>query len=343
MTSGSCPDTVFVIGAGVSADLGYPLTRDLLFGLMPRLDAKIRKLLEEVIRFHHPGWCRPELVPEIEELLTELAANEDLLGALRPDGPFAVAHLQRLRQDLLLGIAQWFHELYGNKSEAQSRIAAALCRKLEECEQPVVISFNWDCELDSHMLGRDEPAPEKVRQVYGLKEEFGPSTLLKPHGSLNWYDTVGRHIREDLRKELWPGTEGVRPVYCFLRWRAPKTGRQRRYVPWLVPPTHMKTFEHPMLQHIWHRCVDALSTAQRVYVLGYSLPVADWHARYIIRCGFHNQEDGLARMGRPRARKTGSAAVTIVNPDSAAFRRIEGVVGHECAWVPKRVERWLKV
>ena len=342
MPGGSRPDAVFVIGAGVSSDLGYPLTRDLLFGLMPRLDKKVRRGLERVIRFHHPGWSRAELLPEIEEFLTELAANEDLLDDLRPNGPFGVCRLRRLREDLLLSIGCWFHDIYAHKSPGQSRMAASLFRKLGECDQPVAISFNWDCELDSQMLGHGEPAPRKVKEVYGLTSDFGPLTLLKPHGSLNWFDDVARHIKPDLRRVLWHGSDHEKPVHCFLRWRLPTTTHDHRYVPWLVPPTHMKDFDHKMLRHIWRRCVDALSTARRVYFLGYSLPVADWHARYIIRCGFWNQVEGLPTPDGGRADPTGRAQVIVVNPDNVAFRRIEGIVGYECAWVPKRIERWLE-
>lgn len=54
--------TVYVIGAGFSAGLGYPLTFDLLLRLWPRLDQlgkkQLRKDLEKVIRFHYPARVR---------------------------------------------------------------------------------------------------------------------------------------------------------------------------------------------------------------------------------------------------------------------------------------------
>jgi hypothetical protein len=99
-----------------------------------------------------------------------------------------------------------------------------------------------------------------------------------------------------------------------------------------------------MLQRVWARCVEALSRASKVYFLGYSLPPADWHSRYIFRCGFHNQIEGMPtdRHGKAiRAKSTGSAKIVVVNPEIAALRRIESVAGRNCEWVPKRIESWL--
>lgn len=106
------------------------------------------------------------------------------------------------------------------------------------------------------------------------------------------------------------------------------TSHDREYIPWIVPPTHMKDFRHPMLGSVWRRCGDAIGKADRIFFLGYSLPVADWHSRYIFRCGFHKPQGTLPK-------------VTVVNPDSAAFRRIESIFGRRCTWVPKTVARWL--
>ena len=79
---------VFVVGAGASADLGYPLTRDLLSGLERCLGARLQHDFKEIVEFHHPvSYGSMRILPDIEELLTEILANEDLLPTLRPNGP----------------------------------------------------------------------------------------------------------------------------------------------------------------------------------------------------------------------------------------------------------------
>jgi hypothetical protein len=96
-----------------------------------------------------------------------------------------------------------------------------------------------------------------------------------------------------------------------------------------------------MTKVIWKRCVDALSVAKRIYFLGYSLPPADWHSRYILRCGFHNQEEGLPLPNGQRAGPTGRARVYVVNPENSAFHRVEATAGYKCQWIPKTIGQWL--
>ena len=109
-----------------------------------------------------------------------------------------------------------------------------------------------------------------------MGQETGPS-YSKPHGSLKWYlESSVAHVRKDLLDCLYKGSgkEDDESVYRFLRWRAPKSKLGREYDPWIVPPTHLKRFRHPMLRILWERSVQALSTAKRVYFVGYSQPEA---------------------------------------------------------------------
>jgi len=330
--------TVFVVGAGFSRDLGYPLTRDLLTRLP--MSAPLWKVFRRVVRFHHPDWNgRKANLPNVETLLTEWEANEELLPSLRPTGPFTANHLRKLRRDLLAAIAEWFHSIHKRRSANRDSILKAFRQLIQSVENPVIVSFNWDYELDRILC-----EGKKRREVYGL-EESGLRTpvLLKPHGSLTWYRFhPGRHIKESLRETLWEDKKHVRnPRYCFLDWRAPKSSH-RRYVPWIIPPTLLKSFGHPMLQRIWRRSVDCLSVARNIYFLGYSLPAADWHSRYIFRCGFHNQIEGRPLDSGGRERRTGRAKVFIVNPkDSDAYNRIQTTAGWNCTWIRSSVKDWL--
>jgi hypothetical protein len=70
-------DTVYVIGAGFSAGLGYPLTKSLLIDAWNRLQQPAREQLQGIIEFHHPSFSvqRKTSFPDIEQLLTEVAVN----------------------------------------------------------------------------------------------------------------------------------------------------------------------------------------------------------------------------------------------------------------------------
>lgn len=330
--------TVFVVGAGFSKDLGYPLTHELLPQLIGRIPTRLRKEIEKVVRFHHPTWDgRSATLPEIEELLTEWSVNEELLPSLRRNGPFTVENLRQIRKDLLLEIASWFHQIHKRNSKKRTRILSQFLNRLSVVEAPIIISFNWDYELDKSFF--DIITPDS----YGVNSgRVQRNAILKPHGSLNWYPAhSGRHIRNDLRIPLWEKKDPKKFIYCFSRWRAPHSNR-REYVPWIVPPTHLKNFRHPMLKHVWKQCVKALGNAREVHFLGYSLPLADWHSRYIFRCGFHNQLEGVPLRDGSRKKPVTPAIVYVVNPDKKAFQRIETVVGQNCEWVNQTISDWLK-
>jgi len=154
--------TVFVVGAGFSRDLGYPLTRDLLKRLP--MSVSLWGVLRKVVKFHHPDWDgRKDSLPDIETLLTEWTANEELLPALRPGGPFRAEDLRHLRQDLLGAIAYSFHRIHRKRSAIREWIHRRFFKMVSTAENPVIISFNWDYELDKILCkGR------KHLEVYGV-------------------------------------------------------------------------------------------------------------------------------------------------------------------------------
>lgn len=332
--------TVYVVGAGFSAGLGYPLVNDLLIRLWSRIPDDEREKLAKVIGFHHPGFkpSRASSFPNIETLLSEMAANEQLFRASRraPTG-FKSSTLRDIKDRLLYAISNWFHDIYEQQSEKTPSWVSKFGQRVRHANA-TVISFNWDLVLD-HLLFGDEILPEN----YGLADStIARPLLLKPHGSLNWYDEKqGENIKEIKRIELHAGNRDK--VYAFTQFREPHSKFDRRYSPLIVPPVFNKDFEKEIFTPLWRKCVDELSVAHRVIFLGYSLPDADLQARFILRCGFHNQQEGLPTAGG-RASPIGQCEVTIVNPDVSAARRIESILPQNCPcdWQPFTVENWLK-
>jgi hypothetical protein len=148
-------------------------------------------------KFHHPDWDgSKDTPPDIETLLTEWSANQDLLPSIRPNGPFTEDDLKRLRRNLLGEIADWFHEIHASPSKVRDRTLAEFFKLVSSFENPAIISFNWDYELDRILCER-----RRRRDVYGFENQLKCPVLLKPHSSLNWYrSSPGRHIEEKLRE-----------------------------------------------------------------------------------------------------------------------------------------------
>lgn len=341
--------TVYVVGAGFSAGLGYPLVGDLLIRLWERLPSDLRVRLEKVVKFHHPAFDarRRTSFPTIELLLSEMMANEQLFGASRSaPGNFLLEDLVLARRDLLLAIYKWFHEIHKEVFENIPGWLGGFREKMLR-SNVTIISFNWDLILDQLLFSVDLNASS-----YGLapQKQSGP-ILLKPHGSLNWYDQkTATKINRENRFELYgAGKQGG--VFGFRHFREP-ISTKHLYAPLIVPPVYDKKFEHPIFQEQWRSAVAAVSLADRIIFLGYSLAEADLHARFILRCGFHNQIEGQildesSRLiqGRDRSKPTGPSEVVIVNPDQGAAARIESAVGGHirCDWLPMPVSKWNEV
>lgn len=329
---------VYVVGAGFSAGLGFPLISNLLQELWPRLDNKLADDIAAVVRFHHPDFhpLRAESFPNIEQLLSEMQANEQLFDSSRPaTGGFTSADLADRRQRLLLELAKWFHDIQASALKKKPKWLHTIVDEMK-AEKAQVISFNYDLVLDQLIFGNDIS-----ESSYGLESDtrWAQPRLLKPHGSLNWYEhSTGKYLSDTKCFNL-PGTEPD-VVRAFKPFRAPQSDK-REYMPLIVPPVFNKEFQGALFQTLWQEAVLVLSQASEVRFLGYSLPVADFHARFILRCGFHNQEHGALLEGGSRASPTGRAKVVIVDPNTAARERVENAVGWSCEQHEATVEEWV--
>ena len=331
---------VYVIGAGFSAGLGYPLTDNLLKGVWDRIDnSQHMGTLEQVIRFHNPEFDASMscTFPNIEQFLSQLIVNEELFDPSRQyDGKLKRKDFVNLRHNVLLGISDWFHELSKKASPSKPSVSwLSAFRDLVIRENAGIISFNWDLILDELLFGQ-----RLDKHCYGFTRDLdiGP-VLLKPHGSLNWYDgNQGRFITDEKKTVLF--RNGKTRVYAFREFRAPVSKRDRVYTPLMVPPVYFKNFKNPIFRRVWWNCTKLLSTAKKITFIGYSVPEADVHARFIMRCGFHNQVEGELLPEHGRCKPTGIAKVVIINPEEKAAARIRSIAGprHECKWIPKRLE-----
>mgnify|MGYP007097579674 CR=1 FL=1 len=304
--------------------------------MWPRFDVEgIADEIAEIVRFHHPSFnpSLPHTFVNVERLLSEMRANEELFESSRPaTGRFTIDELTERRQKLLLSLAKWFHELQRKALDTTPAWLTGLVDKMRR-ERAQVISFNWDLVLDELLFG-DSLSPA----AYGLTHARDGPRLIKPHGSLNWYEvSTGKHLH-DSKKLILHGS-GADAVYAFKPYRAPASSK-RTYMPLIVPPVFNKQFDGPVFQNLWREAVSILSSASHVRFLGYSLAEADFHARFILRCGFHNQEHGRLTSDGRRESPTGRAEVTVVDRDPAIGKRIEEMVGWPVEFHNMTIREW---
>lgn len=96
-------------------------------------------------------------------------------------------------------------------------------------------------------------------------------SVLKLHGSVNWA-MFDRFTNMTVYKD-----------YDHLR----EDGMRQK--PVLVPPTWHKGWDlgHPV-SAVWEAAVDALRTATRIIIIGYSVPPTDLHFKYLLATGFQD-------------------------------------------------------
>jgi len=104
----------------------------------------------------------------------------------------------------------------------------------------------------------------------GSAESFA---LCKLHGSTSWYwhpEGFNRGVVDVGIEERWPGSASAAE-------HPPLAERVGAREPFIVPPTSPKGpfFHHDTLRHHWNHAHKQLLEADRVWMVGYSLPVTD--------------------------------------------------------------------
>lgn len=330
---------VYVIGAGFSAGLGFPTINNLLPRLLSRLEGShLFDDISKIIGFHHPDFDIDDksTFPSIELLLSEMQANEKLFRSSRvSNGRFTPDKLVEIRKNFLLELANWFHILQSEALKRKPLWLKEFVNKIKK-EKAQIISFNWDLVLDELLFGE-----EHDRRNYGFGRFDGRVRLIKPHGSLNWYENdAGSHIKENKKYRLI-GT-GEKQVFAFRYYRGVYSKR-RNYMPLIIPPVQIKQFQGLLFRQLWRDTVHVISEANEVNFLGFSLAQADFHARFILRCGFYNQKEGLIKKDGERDIPVGSAKVMVVDPCEDAQARIKNAINSDCeyVWHKEKIEDWI--
>lgn len=153
---------------------------------------------------------------------------------------------------------------------------------LEEALQEWAIPFRYD-GLHGYEIPELPNFDESARSIQENEEEENVVSILKLHGSVNWALT-GLSPNSPIKKYI--GIKGVVKVYGdFIKKEM--LGSQALL---LAPPVWDKgtaKVGHPLVG-VWSNAIKKLQTATRIIVIGYSLPLADAHFRYLMAAGLQN-------------------------------------------------------
>jgi NAD-dependent SIR2 family protein deacetylase len=308
---------VFILGAGFSAGAGAPLISNFLDTARELYENPGSPLTEsERNSFRQVFHYRFDLDIAKAKLRIDLDNIEDLFGLLDMQCQLADSKsdpVLEIRQRLLHLIVKTLecsitnpresHIAIGARSENGSEIwdgyradiyehflrlisGDLLANERRGLDGEVVldsiITLNYDLILD-HALRRLEIDP-----IYAVGSQLQNGghppqglrkrglCLLKLHGSANWLSCSNcpNEISISLDKVTRENSE-------LLMGLCDQCG-ERTLTPLIVPPTWNKGGRHPVLKSVWRIALATLRDAQRIFIIGYSLPYSDRFFEYLL-------------------------------------------------------------
>jgi len=298
--------TVFILGAGASAEAGAPLMAnflDVANDLRPSVKEEpftqgfdlVFKARAELQRVHSKAVLDLDNIEsvfaafEMAELIGGLGnLREDEIKGLDP----AIRRLivRTLTDSIRFPVKEkkaWppgaYHEFVG--------LVGGLRAKANDPRAVSVITFNYDIALDYAFHFSNATID------YCLSPNEAPKGIpvLKLHGSLNW----GRchicgsiapwHLRDFFMMHQWDlwareiewAKLDIGPRISTLS----HCGKLCEAEPAIVPPTWNKTMNRKGIENVWRCAAREFSEAETIIVIGYSLPETDYFFRYLYGLG----------------------------------------------------------
>jgi hypothetical protein len=332
---------VFVLGAGVSASCGIPVTKDIFVRVMQRLSKKRPQQFKELtslLRYLHPTFRTvDENYPNLEDSLAQVEmarrfnSREFVTSTLWPS-----ARLQQADETLKRALAGYLWRFTAKATSVPVRPVVEFCERILR-PSDVVVTFNWDLTIE-----RSNSLLDGGRGSYDLQYSYKPTapdrrkqrrslTVLKPHGSIDWFTKAQvRSVKAAGPNDFFR----IGPdLFTYNHFRMLRHHRLSSRAPIIVAPSPFKEFKVRALREIWCGVFRSLRHADSIHIIGYSLPREDQFARFIFRRAFRL----VTRDGR-------NPQITVVNPDGRVRETFAQTIGPELPLVFKQMTfgRWLE-
>ena len=307
--------SVYILGAGFSCDAGLPTMvpflqrmRDAHPWLLAQGRTREAAVIESVLDFRLKAASAAYRVPldveNVEHLFSlasargeeEWAANVSLAIAATLDFAEKSAEPRYMRLENTnpprIKIPSHWVEKQASPPICFAPLYDFICGVLvggyppSEYRRTTFVSFNYDTVVEKALenLG--------VRYTYGFSRgpggdaNFNGGTRSEPRGEPECVELFKLHGSVNWGLKAGPG----RPLTLYRDYdslRAAVDSDDAKPAPVLLPPTWRKDFQGA-LSKVWDQAVEALRTATRVVILGFSMPETDLHFRYLIAAGLQD-------------------------------------------------------
>ncbi len=269
------PPTTFVLGAGFSADQGFPLARDLRSRVIHFLEAE-----------RHPSYetflVPDDIFPKGQFYcgLNKLDPSgklgfEELLIELRKRRQAGDDSLDPIEQTLRIGVVRLIWCVtHANRHPEKAYLNFA--KRLASAPSDRVVSFNWDLLVETCL--------ERVSGVWAYALSQDCTSLLKPHGSVNW-TSVKQHAHLSSRYSGWVAVapdstlsyDGADPLANPFEQ---EINPDLRFC--IYPGDSDVAQAHADVALLWKDVLGAIAGSELVVFIGYSLPPYDHYAARVL-------------------------------------------------------------
>lgn len=158
-----------------------------------------------------------------------------------------------------------------------------------------LITTNWDILLEEYFRKNSMDYDYKFNSPYVIKangdiysdtsdNDFFKIPYIKIHGSINWFrclkcGTLQVYAANICGKYLFDDKEEEKCVKCGQRGE----GDTVQIKPEIITPTMMKLLNSQLYNNLWRNAAYELQQADKVIFCGYSLPLADYEFRYLLK------------------------------------------------------------
>jgi hypothetical protein len=272
--------TVYILGAGASRHVGYPLISDMGRESLEWMAAYPNGYFLATSEFLSDRFGK---TPNIEDVITELESSiRSLTNSTVPEEKSQRMRLGNARGQYLTALREWFREIHLRPATAYAKFADAVIQAGD-----TVLTFNYDDSLERELR---RAGKWDLSRGYGFAlgaERPSPVLVLKPHGSINWFASLFNGITSGAVQIDPDDVLGHQPVIHkadveFLGC-TDFTGHLYKgggaLASMILPGRNKEPFYwEPFFDHLWAQAEYALKRADKVVVCGYGMFSADQRA-----------------------------------------------------------------
>ncbi len=266
--------TVFVLGAGLSLAISdkMPLTDTLGNLVSSRVPAVAARSARGFTGGYFEAWLSRLAEPQPDLLDHENQSNHGLFLHVTDNIHTIVAQCQL---EVLAGQPDWWlQRLVGLMHTGHSDVITFNYDTLIEHTVEYLHPGQWPVGDIAHAFRLVRDVPPFYRPPGFIRASSADTfRLLKLHGSLDTFWVPGDSSGATIQRWELPGGWGDPQGVDEDRRRQALPGRS----PFIVPPAAAKSafYNNPVTRELWRSAAEALRAADRVALIGYSLPPTD--------------------------------------------------------------------